>query len=193
MTQMESQLLQSHGDALMSHWKWWLVVSGLVASNAVGFGLFAFERGKHTLVNGASEVMWKRLADAETEAETLKSEKRQLVEKARDMTSQLRRRTVRAATRNASSVLAESVPYAGIAVMLAVTASDLHDACETMKEIERLHAAMGLETTETKDVCGMSVPSIKNVFGKLKKHCGKFKECDAPVTDPEDIALRARN
>ena len=60
-----------------------------------------------------------------------------------------------------------------------------------MKVIDKLHVSMGVETIETKDVCGMSVPSIKHIFGKVRKHCGRSKECDVPMTVPDDTISRA--
>jgi hypothetical protein len=174
----------------MSQWKWWLVVTGLILSSGTGFGLFALERSKHVEGNGSTEVLSKRLAATEIEVEKLRLERQRIVEKASGMTRRLKVRTVKAATRNASGVFVEAVPYAGIPLMLAVTAADLYDACETMKEINALHASIGLEATDTDKVCGLSVPSFKQLSSKIKRHCGKSEECNAPDTKLNDLVLQ---
>jgi hypothetical protein len=171
----------------MRQWKWWMVVCTLIASNGVGFGLLAFERSKPAPVSESTESLSRRLAIAEAEAAALKNERHRIADQTKSMTRQLKARTVKTASRNVSSAVAEAVPYIGIPVMLAVTAADLYDACQTMKEIDALHRSIGLDIEETKDVCGMTVPSLKHVFGHVKKRCEKSKECSASnVTVTED-------
>lgn len=162
----------------MNQWKWWLVVLSFVVSNGIGFGLLAIERSKHAAAGESTETLARRMAIAEVETERLKQEQRRIVDKASHMTRRLKVRTVKAATRNASSVFLESVPYIGIAAMLAVTAADLHAACETMKDIDSLHASMGLEPADAKEVCGLTVPSAKHVSSQVKKQCGRPKDCE---------------
>lgn len=75
------------------------------------------------------------------------------------MTGKLAARTVKGAVRNASGVLTEAIPYVGVAAMLAITAADLNDACDTMKDINALHDTIGLAPAEDNRVCGLSVPT----------------------------------
>lgn len=171
----------------MDQWKWWLVVSGFVVSNGIGFGLFAREHSKHSVVSESTEALSKRLAATEVEMEKLKLERHRIVVKTSDMTRRLKLRTAKAATRNASGVVIEAVPYAGIPLMLAVTAADLYDACEIMKEINTLHASIGLESNDINKVCGLSIPSFKQLRDKIKRHCGKSKECDVPDAKLDDV------
>jgi hypothetical protein len=174
----------------MNQWKWWLVALSLIVSNGIGFGLFAVERSKHAVAGASTETLAKRMAIAEIETEKLKQEQRRIIDKASHMTRRLKVRTAKAATRNASSVFLESVPYVGIAAMLAVTAADLHDACETMKDIDSLHASMGLEPTDAKEVCGLTIPSAKHVSSRVKKQCGRSKDCEPPEASLEDDMAR---
>lgn len=57
--------------------------------------------------------------------------------------NRLATRSLANATRNLSSIAAEAVPIAGVAVVIGVTAWDLHDACETLKDINELNTAFG--------------------------------------------------
>jgi len=70
-------------------------------------------------------------------------------------------RTVKNVSLNVSSVIAEGVPYLGMGIILAVTASDVYTGCETIKdtnEILRLFEDKGFKAEETQ-VCGMIVPT----------------------------------
>jgi Skp family chaperone for outer membrane proteins len=88
-----------------------------------------------------------------------------------DTNGRIARRTATAATRNASSVVAEAIPYLGIAAMLAVTTYDLKDSCDTIKDLHALDVAIdpakefGEEETA---VCGLGVPNKDEVWQKVK-------------------------
>ncbi|WP_154664685.1 hypothetical protein [Gemmobacter nectariphilus] len=94
-----------------------------------------------------------------------------LSEAVHDTNGRIARRTATAATRNASSVVAEAIPYLGIAAMLAVTAYDLKDSCDTIKDLHALDVAIdptkefGEEETA---VCGLSVPTMDEVWKQVK-------------------------
>lgn len=64
--------------------------------------------------------------------------------------------------RNIGSLPLEAIPVAGIATALTMTAWDIHDACETMKDFNALLLEMGQGETEP-DVCGQKVPTRKQV------------------------------
>ena len=69
-------------------------------------------------------------------------------------------RTARSAAMNAGSVVAEAVPVAGVAVMLAVTAADLVFACQTMQDLRELDE-QAATPEEQQTVCGFKVPSLQ--------------------------------
>lgn len=88
-----------------------------------------------------------------------------------DTNKRIARRTVSAATRNASSVVAESIPYFGIAVMLAVTAADLNDSCNTIKDLHALDVAIDPNkafSTDDSDICGLRVPTPEETWEQVK-------------------------
>jgi hypothetical protein len=43
-----------------------------------------------------------------------------------------------------AAIPAEAVPYIGVGTMLAVTAMDIKDACDTMKDMDNLLIALGV-------------------------------------------------
>lgn len=87
---------------------------------------------------------------------------------AQRMSKRLATRAVVNATRNSSSVFAESIPYVGVAVVLGVTALDLRDTCETLKDMNEVNTAFGLEPEDQTKVCGIAVPTKAEVLAKAK-------------------------
>ena len=72
-------------------------------------------------------------------------------------------------SRNLAAIPAESIPYAGIAVVLAVTAADLKDACDTMKDFNTLLNELG-RGVKAPDFCGSKVPSKEEVWTDVKEN-----------------------
>lgn len=86
-------------------------------------------------------------------------------------TKSVRRRVAKDAGRNVASVFGESIPYVGVAVAAGVTAYELRDACETMRDMFTLEVATGTETeglAEVDRICGISVPSKEQVWAVVK-------------------------
>lgn len=79
----------------------------------------------------------------------------------------VKKRLTRVVTRNLAAVPAESVPYLGIASTIAVTSLDLFDACETLKDINRLLKDSDLPEEST-EICGQKVPSKDEVLSSIK-------------------------
>lgn len=72
-------------------------------------------------------------------------------------------------SRNLAAIPAESIPYAGVAVTLAVTAADLKDACDTMKDFNTLLVELGRGLKDP-DYCGSKVPSKEEVWSGVKRN-----------------------
>lgn len=72
-------------------------------------------------------------------------------------------------SRNLAAIPAESIPYVGVAVVLAVTAADLKDACATMKDFNTLLVELGRGEKDP-DFCGRKVPSREEVWADVKKN-----------------------
>lgn len=77
---------------------------------------------------------------------------------AQKISKRLVARSLANATRNAASVAGEVIPVVGTAIILSVTAWDIYDACETMKDVNELNSAFGHPQEDKNKVCGMKVP-----------------------------------
>ena len=92
-----------------------------------------------------------------------------------DTSKRISRRTVASASRNAGSVVAEAIPVAGVAVVLGVTAWDLKDSCDTMKDLNELERASNPSAeldAEALHVCGLQVPTKEEVWEAVKASPG---------------------
>ena len=85
------------------------------------------------------------------------------------MSPVLQSRLATGVSRNLAAIPAESIPYAGVAVILAVTAADLKDACDTMKDFNTLLVHLG-DGVKEPDFCGRKVPSKEEVWASVKKN-----------------------
>lgn len=106
-------------------------------------------------------------------------------------------RLLRNVSINTSSVLVESVPYLGVGTIIGVTAMDINDACNTMKDVNRILKNIGEEpdiNTATK-ICKFKekIPSREQIANywenktktlkaaaerqqnKVKEHVGDIK------------------
>ena len=72
--------------------------------------------------------------------------------------------------RNVGSLPAEAIPFIGATVIVGVTALDVYDACETMKDMHELNAVFEPEQPINQDVsqvCGTEVPSVQTVWSTI--------------------------
>ena len=70
-------------------------------------------------------------------------------------------------SRNLVALPAESIPYLGLGVTLAVTSLDIYDACQTMKDFNGLLRMMG-QGEENPVLCGERVPTVDQVLSSAK-------------------------
>jgi len=77
-------------------------------------------------------------------------------------------RTVKNVSRNVASMAAEALPYVGIGVMVGITALDIKDACDTLKDMNELKAAFDLPKEDESVVCRMKVPTVQDVLTSIK-------------------------
>jgi hypothetical protein len=119
----------------------------------------------------------KRYARLVQENSSLKKMNQELVNiknihyaKVRDVASKIAKRTVRNTAYNLSSIPSEAIPYLGIAVVLAVTASDIKDACSNMKDIDEMISTLGLKDgqNEKDKICGQNIPLRDAVVSRIE-------------------------
>lgn len=105
------------------------------------------------------------------------------------VSKRLATRTVFNATRNSSSVFAEAIPYLGVAVVLGVTALDLRDACETLKDMNELGKTFDHTPEDESKVCGLKVPTKGEVIAKAKSSWKATYEAAADALKKEGAKL----
>jgi DNA repair exonuclease SbcCD ATPase subunit len=77
---------------------------------------------------------------------------------AKKVASKIAPRVMHTATRAASSLPAKVAPLAGTAVTIGMTAWDIKDMCETLKDLNELNSAFGHPAINKDTVCGIKIP-----------------------------------
>ena len=70
------------------------------------------------------------------------------------------RRVVANAAKNVSSFAVEVIPVVGVTAIVAITASDIYDDCQTLKDLNELNITFDHEKEDVTTVCGMKAPSL---------------------------------
>ncbi len=87
-------------------------------------------------------------------------------------------RSAVAATRNLTSMSGEAIPILGVAVIAGVTAWNIHDSCQMMKELDELNAEFELQMhlEEKQTVCGIEVPTKEQILAEVRENWFKAYE-----------------
>ncbi|MBR9728912.1 hypothetical protein ACFOD0_16620 [Shewanella intestini] len=100
----------------------------------------------------------------------LKLKKHNMVQVKR-ISGRISKRVVKGVVRNTSSIMGEAVPYVGIGVMLAVTAADVYDGCQTVKDLNQMTALIDVnhQAVDEATVCGIEVPTVDDVKQQINQ------------------------
>jgi hypothetical protein len=74
-----------------------------------------------------------------------------------------------------AATFGESIPVIGVGVVVAATAWELKDACDTMKDLHELEVALDpakAKDASVQEVCGLRVPSKEEIWEKVKSSPG---------------------
>lgn len=126
-------------------------ILGLLATNILTLTSAAF----NAMLSGAISTAFG--VATVTEALQSKIKKHELAAKkrkvaARKFGTRLAVRTKRVAAASIASVPAEAIPFLGVGVLVAGTAYELYEACESMKDLGELYAGLGMEHEVPRDV-----------------------------------------
>lgn len=91
-------------------------------------------------------------------------------------TDRVSTRAVKAATRNTASMAGEALPYVGVAVIVGVTALEVRDQCETIRDMTALRRSFDLTAGPSEDeltVCSMKVPTREELWAAALDAPGK--------------------
>jgi hypothetical protein len=83
--------------------------------------------------------------------------------------TRLASRTKRVAAKSIAAIPAESIPFIGLAVLIADTGYELYAACESVKDLDKLYADLGIDDESSEDamhsVCDPELPEPGQVWG----------------------------
>lgn len=118
---------------------------------------------------------------------------REAVEETADTVSS---RAAKSATRNTASMAGEALPYVGTAVIVGVTALEINDLCQTIRDMNTLKRAFNPDLQPSEEeltVCSMAVPSRQEVWNAALAAPGKAwdysREAVPKLADLRDIEL----
>lgn len=86
---------------------------------------------------------------------------------AKNVSQKIAERSAKTATRNIASLGGEAIPFLGTALILGVTAWDIYDLCETLKDINQINQVFGHPLQNQQAVCGREIPSTAQVMASV--------------------------
>lgn len=97
------------------------------------------------------------------------------VKNARSVSKRIAQRTARNVALDMSTMVAEATPYVGIAFVVASTALDVKDGCDTVRDVNEILDSLNDEKDHAMEsqVCGVEVPSAEEVASRIKRDIGE--------------------
>lgn len=98
--------------------------------------------------------------------------------KAHGLSRKIAKRVARNVAMNVTSVVGESLPYVGIGLIVSVTAADIYDGCQTIKDTNAMLTLFGEapDSHEQDSVCGMQVPSFSDISHYAEQYSDKARD-----------------
>jgi hypothetical protein len=118
------------------------------ASNAALSGLVGTALGLRTV----SSMMQTKIASRDKAIKKHKATAIKRKTATRKFGNRLASRTKRVAAKSIAAIPAESIPFIGVAVLIADTGYELYAACETIWDLDVLYSDMGMVDETTDDV-----------------------------------------
>ena len=92
--------------------------------------------------------------------------------------TRLASRTTRVVGKSIAAIPAESIPFLGVAVLIADTGYEIYAACETMQDLDALYAQLGM-TDEAPDdamhtACNAQLPNAGEVWDGVVARSGQW-------------------
>ena len=137
-----------------------------VVNEAVHEAAFSMVKATSTLMLG--EVRATKILGA-SPAQKYAAAASKRTEAVKRISTRVTRRLVLNSVRNVTSMAAEVVPVVGVAVVVAVTVADLHDNCQTVKDLNEMRVAVGETIEDESIICGMKVPRHQSSAATDKK------------------------
>ena len=111
------------------------------------------------------------------ENQRLVSEKKvraQKLVRAKQVSRRIAQRTARNVASDLTTMVGEATPYLGIGLVVASTALDAKDGCDTMKDVNEILAALEdeQEPEDSNQVCGIKIPTMEELTLSIKDTIG---------------------
>ncbi len=134
------------------------------AFNAAVSGLMGTALGIRTV----SSMMQTKIASKDTAIKKQAAVQAKRKAATRKFGTRLASRTKRVAAKSIAAIPAESIPFIGMAVLIADTGYELYAACESVKDLDQLYSDLGM-ADETPDdvmhsVCHPTLPEAGKVW-----------------------------
>lgn len=114
--------------------------------------------------------------------------------------SRASRRVTLSSLRNVGAMAGEALPFVGVAVVAGVTALEVRDACETLKDIHELNVAFNPDAAPSEDVktvCTIEVPTREELMATVsqtpEKAWESAKASVSTLPNIEDIEIDWRS
>lgn len=89
---------------------------------------------------------------------------------AKKLSASVATRATRGVARHVGGAAGESIPVVGTAVVAAMLALDVVDACDLMKEVNEMNRSVGVDVVDEQRVCGVKVPDQKQLAADVSKN-----------------------
>jgi hypothetical protein len=90
--------------------------------------------------------------------------------------TRLATRTKRVAAKSIAAIPAESIPFIGVAVLIADTGYELYAACETVRELDQLYVDLGMPDDVLHSICDPELPGAGEVWDGIVEKSGEWWE-----------------
>jgi hypothetical protein len=98
-----------------------------------------------------------------------RGEQRAMKEVVTDAAQRVGARTTKIIKADISGMVGQAIPYVGAVAVVAITAYDLDQSCELMKDLHALDVAFNPDhAIDAREVCGMQVPTVDEILKKAK-------------------------
>jgi DNA anti-recombination protein RmuC len=100
----------------------------------------------------------------------LKTESARKAEAVQKASKRMATRSVAGATRNITSLAGQAIPLFGTTLIVGVTAWDIHDFCQNIKDLNELSDVFEHHLEDQDTVCGMEVPTKEKIMADAREN-----------------------
>jgi hypothetical protein len=86
----------------------------------------------------------------------------------RQFSTRMAARSTLNVTRNVASIPGKALPFVGTGIIVAGTAWDLYDLCESLRDMNLLNAEFGNGQEDLRHVCGVTIPTTANILAQTR-------------------------